>query len=313
MNKKILRFVVLLLIVFLSQAQVAAEVIDRIVAVVNNDIITLAQLNKAVKPYRANIESSQGSTEQKKQLMEKLETDMLQQLITRSLTIQQAGKYQINVTDEDVDRSIEDFKKQNNLDQPSLEKGLEAQGMSYKAYRKQVKSELIQSMLINRAVRSKVIITDGDIQAYYDAHKDSFSSGSRKYHLRNILVETQEEILQIQAKLENKASFPVLAKKHSIASNAQDGGDLGVFDINNFSDQIKNSLAELEKGDHSPILSAGNGYQIIYVEDIILEGGGDMASVREKIQDILYREQAEKRFKEWIESLKESAHIKIML
>lgn len=309
-TKKMILFLSLIFLGIYSSA--SAEVVDRIVALVNNDIITLVQLNKAIHPYKINIETSQKSSQEQKQLIEKLKTDMLQQLIDRSLTAQEADKYQVKVSEADVDAAVENFKKMNKLDQAGLEKALAAEGLAYKDYRARMKEEILQSMLITRAVRSKVIITDNDIKAYYESHKDEFV-GVKKYHLRNILMETEADILAVEAKLSQGLSFAQLAKDHSLATNASEGGDLGVFDVNSFSETIKNELLQLGKGQHSKVLETGQGYQLIYVEDILLEGDIPFDQARDQIQNILYKEQAEKRFSDWIESLKKSAHIKEML
>ena len=153
----------------------SAEIIDRIVAVVNNEIITLSQLNKAANPYKRNIEASGKSGEEKKIMFQTLEKEMLQQLIDRSLTAQEAVKYNIDVVEEDVDNAINNFMATKQLDQEGLEAALASEGVSYKEYRAKMKGEIVQSMLINRAVRSQVIITDSDIKTYYDAHGEMFS------------------------------------------------------------------------------------------------------------------------------------------
>ena len=237
---------------------------------------------------------------------------MLQQLIDRSLTAQEADKYQVKVSEADVDTAVENFKKMNKLDQAGLEKALAAEGLAYKDYRARMKEEILQSMLINRAVRSKVIITDTDLETYYESHRDEFT-GVKKYHLRNILMEKEADLLAVEAKLGQGHSFAQLAKDHSLATNAAEGGDLGVFDVNSFSQGIKNELLRLDKGQHSKVLETGQGYQLIYVEDIILEGDIPFDQARDQIQNILYKEQAEKRFSDWIDSLKKNAHIKVML
>lgn len=309
-TRQIILFMTLILLVTYSIA--SAEIVDRIVAVVNNDIITLVQLNKAIQPYKLKIEASQTSADQQKAQIENLEKNMLKQLIDRSLTSQEAIKYNVNVTDKDIDQAINNFMKMNQLDQEGLEKGLAAEGILYKDYRLKMKEEILQSMLINRAVRSKVIITESDITTYYDAHKEEFA-GIKKYHLKNILMTSETDLKGVEKKLGENTSFAQLAKQYSIGTNAQQGGDLGVFDINSFSENIKQGLLPLGKGEHSPILEIGQGYQILYVEDIILEGNKTIDQANEQIQNILYKEQAEKLFTDWIKSLKKSAHIKIML
>lgn len=302
----------LLLILVIGICSIAsAEVVDRIVAVVNNEIITLSDLNKAILPYKSNIEASQNSSEKKQELIQSLEQDVLQQLIDRSLSSQEAVKYNIEVSEADVDSAMNNFMAANKMDLNGLEAALAADGLTLENYRTNMKGEILQSRLISRAVRSQVIITDSEIKTYYDSHGDAFT-GVQKYHLRNILMENEDDLAAVEKKIGN-VSFDQLARENSIASNASDGGDLGVFDINNFSEEIKMSLQALGKGDHTSVLYVGQGYQILFVEDILMEGNKTLDQARDQIENILYKEQAEKRFKEWIESLKENAHIKNML
>lgn len=298
--------------VILNYVPVYAEVVDRIVAIVNNDIITLSELNKAAQPYRQNVEASQNSNARKKELLRQMETDMLNQLVETSLANQEAEKFGIKVTDEDVDRAVENFKQENRLDDEGLERGLAASGMTLADYRKRLKTQIQQSMLVNRAVRSKIIITDEDVQEYYTAHKDQFT-GIRKYRLRNILTRTSEDMDLVKAKLKQNVPFQELAEEYSIGSNASEGGALGLFDITSFSEEIRNALEGLEKGGFTPVLQTGGAFQIIYVDDIVLEGSQTVDQAKKQIQDILFREQGQQQYELWIESLKKNAHIKLML
>lgn len=289
-----------------------AEVVDRIVALVNNDIITLRQLNEQTQPYKEKILASQQTDEQKKQLIDRLEKDMLEQLVDATLTKQEAVKYGISVEDSDVDRAIENFKKANNLDDTTLERGLAAEGLTIEDYRAKIKDQILQSMLINRAVRSKIIVTDDDIKAYYEANKDSFS-GLKKYRLKNILTRTQDQMNEVVARLKQNADFSTLARQFSIGSNASEGGDLGLFDIDSFSKDIQDALKGLGKGEYTKVLQTGSAYQIIYVDDVVMEGNQTLEEAKDKIREILFRSQGEKQFKEWIAKLKKNAHIKLML
>jgi peptidyl-prolyl cis-trans isomerase SurA len=245
-------------------------------------------------------------------MLASLEQEILHQLIDRTLTRQEAGRHQITVSDADVQSAIENFKRQNNLDQEGLEKSLEAEGHTLEEYRERIREDILHSMLINRAVRSRVIVTPADIEAYYNAHPEKFK-GERKYHLRNIFVDTEADSQNILSRLEQGLSFSEAARQFSRASNASEGGDLEVFDINTFSDAIRDAVLPLEKGEYSQTVPTGQGFQILFVEDILESGGKSLEQAREEIQEILFREQAEEKFSQWIESLKKNAHIKIML
>lgn len=288
------------------------EIVDRIVAVVNNDIITLSQLNRVTRPYREQVAAASRSDEERKQRIASLEREMLHQLIDRTLARQEAAKHQISVSDADVQTALDNFKRQNNLNQEALEKGLEAEGITQEEYRERIRDDILQSMLINRAVRSRVIVTQADIEAYYDAHPEKFK-GDAKYHLRNILVETESDNRSVVSSLEQGLSFPEAARRFSKAPNAADGGDLGIFDISYFSDAIREAVLPLKKGEYSQGIPAGQGIQIIYVEDIKTSDGQALDQVKDEIQDILYKKEAEEKFSKWVESLKNNAHVKIML
>nr|WP_321400325.1 SurA N-terminal domain-containing protein [uncultured Desulfobacter sp.] len=289
------------------------EVVDRIVAIVNDDIVTLTQLDTAAAPYRKNIETSQESSARKKELMTQMYSQVLNQLVENSLVVQEAKRMGIAVDDADVDNAVENFKKEHNLDQEQLELGLAAQGMTLEQYRERIREQITQSMIVSRAVRSKIVVTDEEINAYYNSHNQEFKS-KKKYHLKNIIVKDATALAAVQKKLENKADFSQVAKDDSIGSNAASGGELGTFDISSFSSEIKDALEGVGKGHYTKPVDMGNAFQILYVADIISMGQGPVQEeVEKQIQNILYREHGEAQFKKWMETLKNSAHIKLML
>lgn len=297
-----------------SAAWVSAnqEIVDRIVAVVNDDIITLSRLHKAVQPYLQQVTSSQRSDAEKNQMVEDMEKQMLQTMIDRTLIRQEAVRQQISVSDDEVESAIDNFKQQNGLDQEALEKGLESEGISLEEYRERIREDIMHSHLVNRVVRSRIIVTQAEIEAYYHAHPEKFK-GEKKYHLYNILVATEAEAQQVLSRLDQGLSFSEAAQRFSTAPNAGDGGELGIFDMDTFNDTIKAAVQPLKKGEYSQVISTQQGYQIIYVQDILGADGTTLDQAEDEIQEILYREKGEEKLARWIESLKKTAHIKIML
>ncbi|WP_300462810.1 SurA N-terminal domain-containing protein [Desulfobacula sp.] len=313
MKKKINGIVFSLMILGLSICgSISAEVIDRIVAIVDNDIITLVQLNKESAPYMKNIESAGYSDEKKKEMIQDIHKKLLTALIDRSLTRQEAMKYHIEVSDIEINTAVESVKRDKVLSQAEFERALEQEGLTLTEYRDNIKNQILQTRLINHAVKSKVIITESDIKKQYDANADKYA-GKKKYHLRNILMDNESEINAIRKKLDNHMDFATLAKETSMAPNASDGGDLGVFDITNFSETIKASISQLKKGEYTNVISTAQGFQIFYIQDIVLENGKTYAQAHDEIQNSLYQEQVAEKFKTWLESLKKKAHIEIKL
>lgn len=292
--------------------QVSAKVIDKIVAIVNSDIITLVELNNESAPYLSRIEQGDYTQEQKSEMIRQVHEKVLNLLIDQSLTQQEANRYNISVSEIDIDAAIENFIAAKSIHLENLDRMLAQEGLTMETWRESFKKQILQSKLINHAVRSKVVITESEIEAYYNDHLDDFA-GIRKYHLRNILSTDKNQIEEIYKKLEQNIKFTTLAKKYSMAPNASDGGDLGVFDITSFSEEIKSKISDLKKGKFTGIISTAQGFQIFFVQDIISEGDKTLEQAHDEIYDRLYMEQVEIKFKTWLKSLKEKAHIEIKL
>ncbi len=301
-----------------------ARVIDRIVAVVNDDIITLTELNKAVSPYVDRINSAGYSSEKKKEILYKIKKDMLDRMIDKMLTDQEIKRLHITVTDQEVDNAIERLKQSQSMTQEDLEKALKQNGLTLKEYRERMRREILRPKLINYEIKSKVIVTDQDIKKYYNEHKQKFS-GVNKYHLCNICLpvdanasdeikaEKYKKAEKIKKMLDQGKNFNDLAKKYSEVPNAADGGDLGTFEMGALSGKIRNAVSGLKPGKYTDVILTDQGYQIFYLEDVKTENGKTLDEISTQISKKLYKEKAEKKFKSWLESLKEKSHIKIML
>ncbi len=289
-----------------------AEVVDRIVAVVNNDIVTLSELNKAVKPFLEKIEAADYPEEKAKQLTYKVKRDMLDRIIERRLIYQETGRLNLRVSVEEVDQAIERFKRDRNMTQEDLEKALAHDGITFDEYRDRIRKDILRTKVINKVIKAKVVVLDREVEAYYNDHKKAFS-GEKKYHLRNILMEDRDAIESVRKLLDQGLNFAALAQKYSRASNASEGGDLGVFELETFSEKLKQAITHLKKGAYTDVISTDSGYQIFYLEGFEQSGGKTLEQARDEIVEKLYDRKAEKKMKKWIESLKEKAHIKIML
>ncbi len=313
MKRKTETIVFFLLIIGLGfYGSVSAEVVDRIVAIVDADIVTQVQLNRGIAPYIEQIENSGYDDEKKKEMIEDVTKKVLNSLIEKSLTEQEAKKYRITISEAELDGAVNNVKENRSLNDEELEAALAKEGMTLEQYRKDLGNQILRARLINHEVKSKVVVSKASIEKYYEENKDKYV-GVKKYHIRNILMGNFDKASEIKKMLDENQDFVQLAKTHSIAPNAQDGGDLGLFDISNFPESIKNAIAELEKGDHTQVISTARGFQIFYVQDIVMDGGKTKEQAYDEIHGILYKEQVERKFKGWLESLKKKAHIKIML
>lgn len=300
-----------------------AEVIDRIVAVVNNEIITLSDLNHALKPYLTKIKQFGYSQDKERQLLTKTREDILQGLVDRKLADQEIKQANIRVGESELDDTIENIKKERLFTDEDFKQVLNRQGLTMGAYRQQIKEQILRAKIINLEVKSKIAITQEDIKAYYEKHKDQYA-GKNKYHLRHIImaippfadentkknIHTKMEM--VLAKLKQGEAFEALARKYSESPLAAEGGDLGVFELDQLSPEIKRGVSGKGEGEFTSILETEQGYQVFYIEKVILSKGKSVEEVAPEIQEKIYNKIVDTKFQAWMESLRLRSHIRII-
>jgi peptidyl-prolyl cis-trans isomerase SurA len=300
------------------------EIVDRIVAVVNDDIITYLEVQEEMAPYEAQIKAVGYDPEKEQQMLYRVRNDIVKKLVDQKITDQEIKRYKINVSDEDIDNNIEQIKESKLWSDEEFRDALESEGMTYESYRKKLKDQAMRARLLNTAVRSKIVITKEDVAAYYANNIETYQ-GEVSYHLRNIIMRVPtdadkdekqtvlEKMEKVQGALEQGTSFESLSRQYSESSLAERGGDLGVLAYKNFSSQLKEALDGLSIGEYTAILDTDQGYQIFYIENILKENETPLEDVYLEIEETLFKELSEKAFKEWLEALREASHIKIIL
>jgi peptidyl-prolyl cis-trans isomerase SurA len=301
-----------------------AEVVDRIVATVNDEIILLYDLNQTIKPYVDRIKASKYSYEKERQMLFKLREDALNMLIERKLAEQEIKRYKISVSDQEINNAIEGIKKTTFITDEELREELSRQGLTIEEYRKQIKEEILREKLISRAVKSKIVITSEDIKTYYENHKDVYS-GKKKFHLRNIIMkvaadadETEKLVIfkkieAVLSELKQGEPFDKLARIYSDSPLASEGGDLGLFEVKDLSPQLQEAVKVLKEGEYTPVLDTDQGYQIIYVQEIQKTPGKTLEESTSEISQKLYKDTVNRKYESWLKDLKSRSHIKIII
>jgi peptidyl-prolyl cis-trans isomerase SurA len=301
----------------------AAELVDRIVAVVNDDIVSLFELNQMVRPYAEKIKTLGYSSEEEQKMLFKVRADLLDQLIDQKLADQEIKRYKINVNDEQINASIERIKESSYLTDEQLRKALASEGLTMEEYRERVKEQILRTRLVNREIKSKIVIAKEDIKAYYDGHKDKYL-GERKYHLRSIVMKAPpfaeeaekravfKKMESILKKLKAGASFKEMADEYSEASAITEGGDLGLFKIDDLAPQLQEALKDLKAGEMTPVIETAQGFQVFYVEEIMETPPKSLEEVSSEIEQTLFDEIVDKKYRSWLENLRKQSHIKII-
>jgi peptidyl-prolyl cis-trans isomerase SurA len=321
-----LRRSILLTIGILSIGVAAASdamLVDRIVAVVNEDIITLYDLNLALQPYEAKIKALNYSPEKEREALFKLRAELLNQIIDEKLTDQAVKRNNIEVSEKEIDATIERIKAARSLTDEDIRAGIALQGLTMEGYRKAIKEQLLRSILVNREIKSKIVITEDEIKKYYEAHREKYA-GETKYHIWNIFIRSSEVVDEsakelalgkmesIITKLNQGQAFESLAAQKPDSSMDPEGADLGLYRLDELSPQLQKTVKDMKAGDFSPILKTDMGYQIIYVQKIIHTDAKSMADVKAEIQQTLYEDAVENRFQTWLKNLRKKSYIKII-
>ena len=298
-------------------------VVDRIVAVVNEDLITLYDLNQAFQPYEANIKALGYSPEKEREALFKLRADLLNQIVDRKLTDQAIKRNKIEVSEKEIDAALERVKEARSLTDEALRAGLAQQGLTMEEYRTNLKQQLLRNILVNREVKSKIVITEDEIKRYYEAHSEKYA-GETKYHIWNIFIRIPEvenesakqraleKMESVATKLKQGQAFESLAAQKPDSPMAPEGADLGLYQLEELSPQLQKAIKDMKAGEFSPILETDMGYQIIYVPKIIKTDPKSLEDVKSEIQQTLYNEAVDNRFQTWLQNLHKKSHIKII-
>ncbi len=307
------------------------HLVDRVVAVVNNDVITLSELEKAGREFFERIKVQAPAAEVDKAL-EKAREEVLSSLVDKLIVEQQAEKLSITVTDQEVDTALDQILARNNATIEDFKKELAAMKISEQEYRGNLRGQIVQSKLISYEVRSRIVIIEEDIRAYYEKEytQEKGGNGYRILQMgftwRNTVTleeagfdtkeAAREKAEEIRARVLDVESFAELAKAYSNLPSAADGGDIGLFKEDEMAADMKDVILAMQPGTISPIIEIDNAFQLFKLlsvreGDVIVKAPYE--AVREEIRDVLYRQKMEEYYKTWVKSLREEAYIKILL
>ena len=295
------------------------DLADRIVAVVNNDAITLNELMEKIAVSRMeNRQQAGGPTD------EQLRRESLNRLIDERLQLQEADREKILVEDAELNEEfLERIKKFGVSNEDEFDKLLRAQGVTLESIKKRLRDSLKVSKLVRRKVTLRISVTEDEVTQYLEENRGKLET-SLSYHARHILVTPEAntdagwEAARIKAEmlralLSDSGDFTELAKQHSRDASAKDGGDLGILKRGELSQDVETAILALRPGDLSKPFRSALGYHVFRLESKeALEGEG-LLRIRQQIRDILLREKFETRQEAWLKEIKQRAIIEVRM
>lgn len=324
--KKFVAFLFIISAVVFSaplRAQEHGQVVEEIVARVNNRIITLGDLHKAQADLRDSIKQSCNGcadAEMETQYADQSK-DLLRDLIDQALLVQRAKDLDIKVDTELVKR-LDEVRIQNNLpSMDALEKAVESQGMDWEDYKSDLQDRLYTQDVIRQEVGSRIIVDHTDVQKYYDAHKSEFIR-PEQVDLEEIFFNTEgktpDEITAIRKKADDVlkrvkegADFNEMAKRYSDGATGKDGGELGTFERGQLSKQIDDVVFKMSREQVTDIIPTDKGFEIMKVNQHFDAGLQPLDKVEPEITNKLYSQQMVPTLRQYLAELREESYLVI--
>ncbi len=300
---------------------VMAEILDKIVAVVNGDIITLSELREVSVPYLEKMKTQYSINYDGEQVKE-TEKRILDQLIDEKLVNQEADRLEIVIEKKDIDMAIRETRENNKLSEDQFKQILIEEGMSLEKYREQLKDQMKKMRLLDQEIKSKVQVTKKEIEEYHKEHKDRFDSPP-EVRLQQVLLmipseSSTQEIDQIRGKAEdilqkirNGEDFNAMVKLHSQGSSAATGGDMGVFKKGELMPVLDEVAFGLKRGEVSSVIQSPMGFHILRVLDKRERQKMTEEERRSETEGTIYNQKVEDKFKDWLKELRKKSFIQI--
>ncbi len=308
--------------IFLS-VSAYAEIMERIVAVVNGDIVTLSELNDAFEPYKKNIEESYKAADKEKIIAE-ARLSMLNKLVDNIIIDQEAKKSGIVINDDEVMTTMNDALSKRKMKMDDLLYELAKENSSIEAYKKELKNHLLRMRFLRREIKSRLAVSEEEIGDYYIKHRETYE-GREAVRIRQILIlfpknsnenikaKLREEMNAIHMRLKNGEPFDALAAQYSQEPAGAAGGDIGFIEKGSMLPAVDSVAFSLKKDEISGVIESPAGFHIIKVIDKRGAGIKPIASVREEIKTKIEQEKMDKKYEEWIKDLRSKSIIEIRL
>jgi peptidyl-prolyl cis-trans isomerase SurA len=299
--------------------------VDKIVAVVNDDIITLSELeNETTDIYKTL--TNEKNPEDLLDAMDEARELALNKMIERTLMEQKAKQFNLSVSEEEIDVAFERTRNSMSLNSSQFRQKLKKSGMSEGIYRDRLRDNILQSKILSVDVRSKIVVTDEMVLDYYDQHYTSRVNEGDYYLLQMGfswddtseagLANNKNKTLKLAKRIHNLVKdgqdFKTLAKKFSDLPSASDGGDIGVFTLDEMAPAMRSAVKDLKPGGLSSIVELQSGYQFFKLlsgEDEAIVVTSSYEASKDEIREKLYESKMQEAYKVWVKELKESAYI----
>jgi peptidyl-prolyl cis-trans isomerase SurA len=286
-----------------ASAASAPVIVDRVVAVVNDEIITMSDLQREMQK-RKDI------TDQKL---------MLEDMIDRKLQMDAAKRNGMAITDKELDEAVTDIMARNKMDAKQFEVALARENLTPEQYRTEFREQMTMSRLFNKFVRSGVSVDNTEIRTYYDKNAKLYSL-PEEVKVRHLVVPVKEQASSaevtaareqaesLMARIRTGEDFTRLIREYSGSPTAAQDGDLGFLPRGTAIPEIEAATKDLKPGEYAGPVRVGDGFHILRVEEVRTPVM-PFEKVKDEIQKLLFEQKMENTYRTFLQTLRSDAHI----
>ncbi len=311
--KKTIAILAVVLALWAGPLFASAFELDRVVAVVNKDVITWAELYRAME-FEFGQKMTSLDPKGRDAFFKQNESPFLDRMIEMNLQLQEAEKLGLKADDAEIKDAIDSIKKRYSMDDSAFQAALKKEGFTLEEYKKKLSDQIAIGKVISREVRDKIVITDQDVNAYI-AKKGMKAQSGESYRLSHILfpaaaedefAAAEEKAKAALAKIRSGQSFEDVARS---CSNADP--DLGVLKRDMLAPEFIKALSGMKQGDVSGPFRTGEGWNLIRLDEKIAPE--DRAALFLRAKKEIQEERFNRQYAAWIKQLKERSFIEIRL
>lgn len=299
-----------------AQPLPAARVVDRVAAVVNDDIVLLSEIYAFGGPYVEQVVAQAGESGRAA-----AEGEVLERLLERRLVEQEMRTLQLDLSDQDVERSMADIAERNGLDMDGLRREIEMSGMPWEQYRSELKESLRDMRFAQSVLRPRINITEDELR---DAWLRSGAAAPASARLQALVLAfppgasdaDREAVLARARTLRDQANagadFAALSKEHDQGPFGAQGGDMGVFKPGELVDALDAVVRASPVGQVAEPIVIGDGVYLLRVAER-LAGDNDFESRRDELAEIVFQSRIEDERARWFQEARRRATVRIVL
>ncbi|GJL85663.1 MAG: hypothetical protein DHS20C02_14380 [Micavibrio sp.] len=284
---------------------------ERIAAVVNEDAITVSDVND-----RLRLIIGSAGLPNSNEIREKLKPQVMSALIEERLKFQEARRLDIIVEQEEIDQAFASIAAQNNIPADKFAAMLKGGGINPDTMKKQLESQIIWSKVVQQLLRPRVLVSDADIDSFIERLQQS--TGKKEYLVAEIFLPVEQpseenNVKQLASKLvgqikSGKAPFYKLAQQFSKSAGSAQGGDMGWVQQGQLPEELDQALLSVEKNQTSNAIRSLSGYHILFLRDYRIISDENIPS-RDEITSRLGTERLERLQRRHLLDLKSTAFI----